>query len=77
MPRLKPRDSEEALGAIVWNDVAKAIPAAEYSRRTGISPETVRNHKKKPRTMSALDLIAYANASGMTDARWMALRKIR
>lgn len=77
MPKLQPRDKSEALGRLIWNRTAAAIPAAEYARRTGRTAQTILNHKRHPESMKALDLIAYANASGMTDEEWIQLRGIK
>lgn len=76
MPRLKPRDRSERLGRLLWTETAVRIPAAEYARQTGKPARTVRNHKEKPDSMSALDLIAYANISGMTNEQWIKIRGV-
>lgn len=76
MPRLRPITRSDRLRHILFERTQVRIPVTEIARVIGKCRQTARNYIDKPETMTIECLALYANAAGITDEEWLAIRRL-
>ena len=68
------KNRERAITSKIFYRLGCRIPDAQIAHLTGKNAKTIGNYRRKVETMPLMTAIAIANATGMSDEDWIALR---